>query len=275
MNALHCCESGAHRAMAMVLATALSSCTTTPGVQSAARSELAPTGRLRVGLFNKNPVYVTRDDGGNELRGVAADLGRELAKELGVEFEAIRYPNIDAMLSGATASEWDVAFLGIDPARAVDVDYSAAYMEVDYTYLVPGDSPIQNIGDADRPGYRIAVAQGGMGDSFLTSSLKRAELVRVPEVTTATLELLSSGDVQAVVWNRLALLELAESVPGSRVVEGRFYGAPLGLAVAKGRPVGTAYVKDFVEEAKTSGMVQQAIQRADLRGVKVAPPASK
>jgi polar amino acid transport system substrate-binding protein len=220
-------------------------------------------------------VYVTRDDGSNKLQGVAPDLGRELAKGLGVEFEAIRYPNIIRMLEGAKAGEWDVAFLGIDPTRAVDIEYASAYMEDDYTYLVGAGSPVQSIGDADRSGHRIVVAQGGVGDLFLSRNLKQAELLRVSEITTATLELLSSGAADAVVWTRPALLGLSVSLPGSRVVEGRFYGAPLGLAVVKGRPAARAYVTGFVEEAKASGLVQQAIQRANLHGVTAAAPASR
>lgn len=277
MHVLRCAGPGAYRSLVLLLAAALlsSSCTTVPGVPRAARSELAPTGKLRVGLFNRNPVYVTQDHGGNELQGVAPDLGRELAKRLGVDFEAIRYPNIIRMLEGAKTDEWDVAFLGIDPTRAVDIEYAAEYMEDDYTYLVSADSPVQSIGDADRPGHRIVVAKGGVGDLFLTRSLKQAELLRVSEITTSTLELLSSGAAQAVVWNRPALLGLSVSLPGSRVVEGRFYGAPLGLAVVKGRPAGTVYVRDFIEEAKASGLVQQAIQRANLHGATAAAPASK
>jgi polar amino acid transport system substrate-binding protein len=102
-------------------AAVLCSCTKDREAPGSAARELAPTGKLRVGLFNRNPSYVTHDDGGDALQGVAPDLGRELAKRLGVDFEAIRYPNINRMLVGARDGEWDVAFLGMDPARAVDL----------------------------------------------------------------------------------------------------------------------------------------------------------
>jgi polar amino acid transport system substrate-binding protein len=209
------------------------------------------------------------------LQGVAPDLGRELARRLSVDFEAIRYPNIAAMLIGARAGEWDVAFLGMDPARAVDLEYAAVYMEDDYTYLVAANSAIQSVDDADRPGNRIVVAEGGMGDVFLTRSLKQADLLRVRDITASTLELISSRKAEAIVWNRPALLRLSLSLPGSRVVAGRIYGAPLGIAVVKGRPIGAAFVRNFIEEARTSGFVQQAINRADMRSAAVAAPASR
>jgi polar amino acid transport system substrate-binding protein len=179
------------------------------------------------------------------------------------------------MLEGARAREFDVAFLGIDPARAIDFEYVAEYMEDDYTYLVAGDSPIQKVADADRPGTRIVVAEGGMGDVFLTRSLKQAELLRVPEITDSSLELVSSRKADAIVWNRPALLRLSLLLPGSRVVEGHFYGAPLGIAVIKGRPLGTAFVRKFIEEAKSSGLIQQTIDRANARGERVAIPTSR
>ncbi len=241
----------------LLLAASLSFsfCASEASAPQLVRAELAPSGKLRVGLFNNNPVYVTHDDGSDQLEGVAPDLGRELAKRVGVGFEPVRYPNILGLLAGAKAGDWDVAFVGVDPTRAIDFVYAATYMDEEYTYLVGAGSPIHGIADADRQGHRIAVAQGGVGDLFLTPRLKEAELLRVPEITSGTLQLLSTGTVQAVVWGRPALARLAPNLPGSRVLDEAFYVTPLGVAVLKGRPAGTAYVTRFIEDAKASGLI--------------------
>jgi len=153
------------------------------------------------------------------------------------------------------------------------MDFTAAYLEVENTYLMLTGSPIQRVGDADKPGNRIAVTQSATQDLFLSRNLKQAEVVRVPLIQTAGLELLTSGKVHALAGNYQVLAQLAAKIPGTRVVEGGIYGTPQALAVAKGRPAGTAYARAFIEYVKGSGLVQQAVQRAQLPGVTVALPA--
>jgi polar amino acid transport system substrate-binding protein len=221
-----------------------------------------------------NPVFATKDTATGELRGVAVDLGRELANQLGVAFQPVEYVTVPRMLDGAKAPEWDVAFVA-DRTRAGDIELTAAYMEVDNTYLVPTDSPIRMIDDVDRPGHRIAVTQQRAADQALSRTLKHAELLRAPQLDTkAAFDLLTSGRAHALAGNREELLEFAARLPGSRVLEGRFYGSPLALAVIKGRPAGAAYAREFIEYAKASGTVQRAIEQAKLRGVTVAPASS-
>jgi len=83
-------------------------------------------------------------------------------------------------LKGRKAGEWDVAFIGLDPTRTADMDFTAAYLEVGNTYLVLANSPIQNIGDADRPGHRLAVTQGATQDLFLSKILSKPRLFGFP-----------------------------------------------------------------------------------------------
>jgi polar amino acid transport system substrate-binding protein len=248
----------------------VSACATAPTPSSTARSELAPTGKLRVGLIVGNPAFVIKDGSAAEMRGVSIDLGRALAEQLGVAFEPVRYQSAAKIWEGARAGEWDIAFLGLDPARAADMDFTGPYLEVGTTYLVPAGSKIRTIADADQPGYRIAVSQRSVQDIWLTRNVKRAELLRIQTVAGEAPELLSSGKAHAVSGNRLTLLELAAKVPGSRLLDENFQVTQHALAVAKGRPAGAAYAKEFIEYAKASGQVQQAIQRAELRGVNVA-----
>jgi len=134
-------------------------------------------------------------------------------------------------------------------------------------------SPIKSFGDADKAGHRIVVAQRSITDLYLSKTLKQAELVRVTAVQ-ASAELLTSGKAHAVVGNHVTLAALSAKVPGSRLLEGSFYGTVQALAVAKERPAGSAYAREFIENAKATGLVQQAIQRSNLKGLTVAAPAS-
>ena len=249
----------------------LSGCASSPNAPAEARNALAPTGKLRVGLILANPVLVTKDAASGELRGVAVDLGKNLAMRLGVPFEAVGYPTVAKLVESAKANEWDVAFLAFDPARTSEMDFSSPYMEVENTYLVPANSRITNISEIDQPGIRVAVPEKSAPDLFLSRSLKNAVLVRGKGGAAAALEILSSGQADAFAENRQLLTTASAKLPGSRVLEGHFSAVQHAIAVTKGRETGIAYVRQYVEEVKASGLVQQAINRASLIGVNVAP----
>ena len=251
----------------------VSGCAASPDAPTQVRNALAPTGELRVGLILDNPALVTKDAASGELRGVAVDLGKNLAMRLGVTFEAVGYPGVAKLVESAKANEWDVAFLAFDPARTSEMGFSAPYMEVENTYLVTANSRITNISEIDQPGIRVAVPEKSAPDLFLSRSLKNAVLVRGKGGAAAAVEILNSGQADAFAANRQLLTAAAAKLPGSRVLEGRFSAVQHAVAVAKGRGAGMAYLRQYVEEVKASGLVQQAINRAGLIGVNVAPMA--
>jgi polar amino acid transport system substrate-binding protein len=172
-------------------------------------------------------------------------------------------------MEGLNGGACDVGFLGIDPSRIAEVDFSPPLMEVDWTYLVPAGSSIHSVADADRPGVRIAVVRHHAMDLALSRILKHAEPVRA-ETPDDTFEVLRAGhaDVQAGV--RPALLNYSAQLPGSRVLEDRYGSNSVAMVVPRGQAERLAYISDFVEEAKASGLVQRAIERAGLRGIRVA-----
>jgi polar amino acid transport system substrate-binding protein len=257
--------------MTAILGLLLAGCA---GVQSAPtqaeRQALAPTGKLRAGLLSINPMHGIRDAASGEWKGVAVDLGRELARRLGVPFEVVGYPSVAAVIDSVKSGQWDIAFFGSNPARAKVMDFSPPYLEVELGYLVLGGSSISTLSDVDRPGIRISVQGKGEADRHLSTALKSAVLVRGPTVD-AILELLTSGRADAMAIAKPVLFGAWEKLPGSRILEGRFSVAEYSIAVPKGQDLSAAYVRKFVADAKSEGLVKAAIERAGLRGVVVAP----
>ena len=236
-----------------------------------ARQALAPTGKLRVGLQLGNPLNVIDDAASGERRGVAFDLGRELARRIGVPFEPVLYPSVGALLDSGKSGAWDVAFVGFSPARAKEWSFSPLHLEVEFGYLVPGASAISAVGDVDRPGIRVAVQEKSGPDSFFSRTLKNAVVVRASS-NPGALETVKSGKADAMGSLKPILFEMSKQLPGSRVLEGRPGMDPHALAMPQGRDLGAAYARKFIEEAKSAGLVSAAIQRAGLRGVVVAAP---
>jgi polar amino acid transport system substrate-binding protein len=241
-------------------------------VSSAARADLAPTGRLRAGINYGNAILATRDPASGESRGVAIDLTRELGRRLGVPVELVAYESVAPMVDAAKAGAWDMAFLGADPARAGEISFTAAYLELEATYLVPAGSRLGAVADVDREGVRVAAPARAAYELFLSRSLERAQLVRAPSADAA-FDLLVTGEVDALAGLRQALIRPAETLPGSRMLGGRFMAVQQAVGVPRGRDAGIAYLRGFVEEAKASGLVARAIEKIGARGVFVAPPA--
>ncbi|MBI2998688.1 MAG: transporter substrate-binding domain-containing protein [Deltaproteobacteria bacterium] len=234
------------------------------------RQALAPTGKLRVGLQLGNPLNVIRDSASGEMKGVAFDLGKELARRMGVPFEPVLYPSVGAVLDGGKSGAWDVAFVGFSPARAKEWEFSALHLEVEFGYLVPGGSSISTMADVDRPGIRVAVQEKSGPDSFFSRTLKNTVMVRASS-NPGALEALKSGRADVMGSLKPILFEMSNQLPGSRVLDGRPGVDPHAMAMPKGRDLGVAYARRFIEEAKSEGLVKAAIERAGLRGVIVAP----
>ena len=240
-----------------------------PQISPAARSDLAPTGKLRVGINYGNILLATRDPVSGDLRGVAVDLAQELGRRVGVPIELVGYDAAGKMADGAKTGAWDVAFLAAEPVRE-EISFTAAYLEIEATYLVPAGSPLRTIADVDREGVRIVVAAKSAYDLFLSRSLQHAQLIRAQGTDTA-FELFVADKIEVLAGLKPGLVTLAEKLPGSRVLDGRFTAVQQALGTPKGRDAGARYLLEFIEDVKRSGLVAQAIEKHGVRGVSVAP----
>jgi polar amino acid transport system substrate-binding protein len=260
-----------HWLMTAILGLLLTGCA---GISTAptpeARQALAPTGKLRVGLQLGSPHNVIRDSVSGEMKGVGFDLGKELARRMGVPFEPVLYPSVGALLDSGKSGAWDVAFVGFSPARAKEWDFTALHLEIEFGYLVPGGSSISTMADVDRPGIRVAVQEKSGPDIFVSRTLKNAVVVRASSLA-GTLEMLKSGRADVIFSIKPSLFEVSNQLPGSRVLDGRPGIDPHAMAMPKGRDLGVAYARRFIEEAKSEGLVKAAIERVGMRGAVVAP----
>ena len=241
-------------------------------ITPAVRADLAPSGTLRAGINYGNFILATKDPASGESRGVAIELTRELGRRLGVPVELVPYDGVVAIVDAAKAGAWDIAFLGIDPAREGEISFTAAYLEIEATYLVPAGSSVGVVADVDREGVRVAAPARVNYELYLGRHLTRAQLVRAPSAAAA-FELLVAGRADALAGLRQALIGLSERLPGAGVLDGRFMAVQQAVGVPRGRDAGLAYLRGVVEDAKASGLVARAIERTGARGVQVAPPA--
>jgi polar amino acid transport system substrate-binding protein len=248
----------------------LTSFAMTTQISPALRSELAPTGTLRVGINHGNNLLVTGMT--PEPRGTAPDLGRELGRRLGVPVQFVPYDSAGKLGDGVKTGAWDVAFLGAEPQRAAEIAFTAAYLEIPATYIVPAGSPIRSVADVDRDGVRIAVPEQAAYGLFLQRNVKHARLV-LTKTNEAAVAAFVADKLEALAGLRPRLLIDVVKLPGARLLDGQFTGVQQAVGTAKNREAAAQYLRGFVEDVKASGLVAEAIARNGVQGVSVAPPA--
>jgi polar amino acid transport system substrate-binding protein len=254
------------------LTGALLAASTAVAAPADAVKDLAPTGRLRAAINFGNPVLAQKDPKTGEPAGVSVALARELGRQLGVPVDLVTFNEAGAVFEASKTGAWDVAFLAIDPVRAAEIGFTAAYVVIEGTYAVPAGSALKTVDQVDRDGVHIGVAKGSAYDLYLTRTIKHATIVRAENSAAATM-MLEQHQVEALAGVKQPLVLYAKSHPEIRVLPGRFMEIEQAMGTLKARTVGIAYLKQFVEKMKSSGFVKQALAASGQHDATVAPPA--
>ena len=236
-------------------------------------SELAPTGVLRAAINMGNFLLVTGKSPSGDPEGVAPDMAREIAARLGVPVAYVPYARPGELADAAGSGVWDIGLIGAEPARAEKIAFTPAYVEIEATYLVPAGSPLKTVADVDRAGVRIAVTARSAYDLWLERNIKNAELVR-SEGGDATFKQFVDDKLDGLAGLRPRLLEDVEKLPGARILDGQFTAVQQAVGTARKNTASATFLRDFVEEAKASGLVARLIERHKVVGrLTVAPRA--
>jgi polar amino acid transport system substrate-binding protein len=236
--------------------------TATPEVRQA----LAPLGVLRVGVYPDSPFSLVRDPVSGEMKGIAVELGRALASRLAVPYQQVEFRRPAEIYEAMKAGRIDMTIANATPARAAEFAWSPPLMLIELGFLVSAGSHITTPADVDRPGLRVGVTQGGTMNDALARELKNATVVPAPTLKIG-IEMLTQHEIDAYATNKANLFEMSDSLPGSRVLDGRWGLEHLAVAIPNDRDAGFAYLRAFVEAAKSQGLVAHAAARVALRGV--------
>jgi len=232
---------------------------------------LAPTGVLRVVINLGNPILARKDAQSGDPVGVSVDLASELAKQLKTPLALVPVNSAGNAVDLVTREVADVGFFAIDPVRGQGIAFTPAYVQIEGSYLVRDGSPIKSNEEVDRPGHRIVVGKGSAYDLFLTREINQAQLVRAatsPEVVRYFVE--NNAEVAAGV--RQQLEADARSIPGLRLLEGRFMVIDQAMGAPKSRSEAVhAQLRQFVADMKSSGFVAASLKRHGIDGAVVAP----
>ena len=259
------------RALPLLLLLFASACATvtTQEVPAAAKTELAPTGTLRVALIAVNPLYVTQNTPAGETRGIGIDIANRLASRIGVPMKPVLYPSVGPLLAAASKGEWDITLLPINPERATLMNFTAPFMYSESTFLVPAGSTAKGLEDLDRAGKTLVAVARSTEEEWLRANAHSATIITASSPAAAR-EMLKEGKVDAYASVTANLDEISRHLPGSRVLAGSFRDSPIAMAVIKVRPSADAFVYEFIDQLKASGVIPEWIDREKLAGVRAA-----
>ena len=236
-------------------------------------ASLAPTGTLRAAINYGNAVLAARNAQTGELSGTTVDLARELAKRLNVPVEFTGFPTAGKVVDEVKTGKIDLIFLAIDPLRANEISYTAAYVVIEGAYAVPNASPLKSNNEVDKKGTRVVVGKGSAYDLYLTREIKNAEIVRVDN-SQLVIDTLVAQKYEVSAGVKQQQEKDLKRVPGLRLLPGRFMEINQAMGTPKGRSEeAVRYLKAFIEEMKASGFVAQALERHRIEGAAVAPAA--
>jgi polar amino acid transport system substrate-binding protein len=261
-------------ALALIVIVTSAATTRAQAVDPAVREQLTPTGKLRVGVaagLTPGTGNVAIDPASGRPQGIGAELGTALARKLGVEVAWVTYLNSGDLTDAGATGAWDVAFMPVDEQRKQKLDFGAAHIVLQSTWMVGPGSPIRTLADVDKPGTRVVGVENTASSRAAQRYLKNVT-VGLVKSTDEGFELLHAGKVDVTGGSRESLVVLSKLLPGSRVLDGGYLDSYVAVAVPKGRPAALAYASAFVEEAKASGSVRRILDSFGMQ-TSVIPPA--
>jgi polar amino acid transport system substrate-binding protein len=230
------------------------------------RDALAPTGVLRIGVYPGSPSSMIGDPKGSDAHGVTVEVGRALAAKLGVASELVVFPRVADVVDAIKTGAVDFTITNATPARAQDVDFGPNLLDFELGFLVAQSSPLQTSDDVRAAKLRIGVTKGSTSERTLPPLLPNATLVPAANLKEAT-DMLGRGDIDAYATNKPTLFEMSDHLSGSRVLTGRWGLEHLAAAIPRQHSSGLDYVSRFSAEARASGLVTKAAERAGMRGL--------
>ncbi len=167
---------------------------------------------LVIGTDATYPPFEFTDSTG-QLSGVSVDMGKALAKELGVP---VRFRNLafDGLIPALQTGTIDIVISSMTdtPARRESLDFTDPYVSTSICLLVPKNSPVQSAADLKQGKRRIVSKLATTGEQWARAELPNAEIVAFDADSACLLEV-TKGSADAWVYDQISVMNYAERNP--------------------------------------------------------------
>ena len=224
---------------------------------------IAPKNVLRIGINMSNFLLVSKDSSFSKPEGLSPDIGKLLARELGVNYEFITFKNPGLLADSVDYDKWDVGNFAFEKKRAEIIDFSNSYVNIDANFLLRKDTEINKNNDVDNENNKIAVVNRSAYDLWLSSNYKKAKIIRAKTIIE-THNLFYNQDVNVLAGLKPKLLEELKNNNEFKLIDKPFTFIKQSIGIKKGNSNAIDFINNFVSKKIKDGTIKSLLKKYDL-----------
>ena len=232
-------------------------------------SHITKSGVLRVCQWPQYYAISYRDPATGEIKGIDADLSKELAKDMGVKLQVVDSSFV-TFIADLQTNKCDIGMFGVGATmkRAEAVEFSQPYLATGIFAIVKKNGPIKTWADIDKPGVRVADILGSFTESFMRTYLQHASLNAVSSPATSEGELMANR-ADVAVADYPSALRVRDEFDWAKVLAPPqpLRVTPYAYVVAPGDQIWLNYVNLFVSTIKMDGTLKKFAEKNGLEPI--------
>ena len=224
---------------------------------------IAPKNVLRIGINMSNFLLVNKDSTFSKPEGLSPEIGKLLAKELGINYEFVTFKNPGLLADAIDYDKWDVGNFAFEKKRAEIIDFSNPYVNIDANFLLRKNSEINQNNDVDNKNNKIAVVNRSAYDLWLSDNYKNAEIIRAKTINE-THNLFYNHDANILAGLKPKLLEELKNNNEFKLIDEPFTFIKQSIGIKKGKPKAIDFINSFVSKIIKDGTIKNLLEKYEL-----------
>lgn len=224
---------------------------------------IAPKNVLRIGINMSNFLLVNKDSTFSKPEGLSPEIGKLLAKELGINYEFVTFKNPGLLADAIDYDKWDVGNFAFEKKRAEIIDFSNPYVNIDANFLLRKNSEINQNNDVDNKNNKIAVVNRSAYDLWLSDNYKKAKIIRAKTIIE-THNLFYNQDVNILAGLKPKLLEELKNNNEFKLIDEPFTFIKQSIGIKKGKPKAIDFINNFVSKKIKDGTIKSLLEKYEL-----------
>ena len=224
---------------------------------------IAPKNVLRIGINMSNFLLVSKDSTFSKPEGLSPEIGKLLARELGINYEFVTFKNPGLLADAIDYDKWDVGNFAFEKKRAEIIDFSNPYVNIDANFLLRKNSEINQNHDVDNKNNKIAVVNRSAYDLWLSDNYKKAKIIRTKTIIE-THNLFYNQDVNILAGLKPKLLEELKNNNEFKLIDEPFTFIKQSIGIKKGKPKAIDFINNFVSKKIKDGTIKSLLEKYEL-----------
>jgi len=214
-------------------------------------AKVKESGKIRMAMSGQYPPFNFVDEQ-NQLTGFDVEIGKEIARRIGVEGEALSTA-WDGIIAGLLANKYELicGSMAITDERLKSIDFSDPYYRSGAQLFVKKDSAVKSV--QDLKGKKVGVTLGTTYEKWVRENIADADVRTYKGVPDMILEI-ANGRIDGFITDKIvgALAIKDKGVPID-LAGGLLYEEKMGIALRQNNPELKAAINKALTEMKEDG----------------------